>query len=44
MDTKKAKEICVKIYKFLGKELHPNRPITNLKQLQKEGYRNKLKY
>ncbi|MCZ4695261.1 S9 family peptidase [Ancylomarina euxinus] len=39
MDTKKAKEIRVKIYKFLGKELNPNKPITNLKQLQKAGYR-----
>jgi len=39
MDTKKAKEIRVKIYKFLRKELNPNKPITNLKQLQKAGYR-----
>jgi len=31
MDTKKAKEIRVKIYKFLRKVLHPNKPITNLK-------------
>ena len=39
MDTKKAKEIRVKIYKFLAKELNPNRPIRTLKDIQKAGYR-----
>lgn len=39
MDTKIAKEIRVKIYKFLAKQLKPNKPITNLSELQKAGYR-----
>jgi len=39
MDTKKAKEIRVKIYKHLAKQLKPNKPINNLKELQKAGYK-----
>ena len=39
MDTKKAKEIRVKIYQFLAKQLKPNNPIQNLKEIQKAGYR-----
>ncbi|MBI9057043.1 MAG: S9 family peptidase [Labilibaculum sp.] len=39
MDTKKAKEIRVKIYKFLAKQLKPNQPINSVKELQKVGYR-----
>jgi len=37
MDTKTAKEIRVKIYKFLSKYLKPENPITNLEQLNKAG-------
>jgi len=39
MDTKTAKEIRIKIYKFLSKHLKPENPITNLEQLNKAGYR-----
>lgn len=39
MDTKMAKEIRVKIYQFLAKQLNPNKPIQNLKEIQKAGYR-----
>ncbi|PXX98018.1 S9 family peptidase [Marinifilum breve] len=39
MDTKKAKEIRVKIYKFLSKQLKPNKPIKTLKDIQIAGYR-----
>jgi dienelactone hydrolase len=39
MDTKMAKEIRVKIYKFLAKQLNPNKPIKTLKDIQKAGYR-----
>lgn len=39
MDTKIAKEIRVKIYKHLARELKPERPIQNLNDLQKAGYR-----
>jgi len=39
MDTKKAKEIRVKIYKFLAKQLQPNKPINTLNDIQKAGYR-----
>ena len=42
MDTKIAKEIRVKIYKHLSKELKPANPIQNLNDLQKAGYRFKL--
>lgn len=39
MDTKIAKEIRIKIYKHLAKHLNPEKPIHNLKDLQKAGYR-----
>lgn len=39
LDTKKAKEIRVKIYQFLAKELKPNHPIQSLNEIQKAGYR-----
>lgn len=39
IDTKFAKETRVKIYKFLAKYLSPNRPIENLTQLKKAGYK-----
>lgn len=39
MDTKEAKEIRVKIYKFMAKQLKPNQPINSVKELQKAGYR-----
>lgn len=39
MDTKIAKEIRVKIYKHLAKELKPPKPIQSLSELQKAGYR-----
>jgi dipeptidyl aminopeptidase/acylaminoacyl peptidase len=39
MDTKIAKEIRVKIYKHLSKELKPASPIQSLSDLQKAGYK-----
>jgi dipeptidyl aminopeptidase/acylaminoacyl peptidase len=39
MDTRKAKEIRVKIYQFLAKQLKPDKPINTLKDIQKAGYR-----
>jgi len=39
MDTRKAREIRVKIYKFLGKYLNPQNQIDNLDELNKAGYR-----
>lgn len=39
MDTKTAKEIRVKIYKHLAKQLNPSKPIQNLETIQKAGYR-----
>lgn len=39
MDTKKAREIRVKIYKFLGSYLNPPNQIDNLDELNKAGYR-----
>jgi dipeptidyl aminopeptidase/acylaminoacyl peptidase len=39
MDTKKANEIRVKIYKFLDTYLHPPTPIRNVKELRKAAYR-----
>lgn len=39
MDTKKAQEIRVDIYKFLTKQLSPPNPITNVKELRKAAYR-----
>lgn len=38
MDTMTAKEIRVKIYRFLAKQLKPGKPIENLEQLQTAGY------
>ncbi len=38
IDTKTAKEIRVKIYKFLNKHLKPENPILNLEQLNNAGY------
>jgi len=39
MDTKIAKEIRVKIYKHMNKHLKPTKPINNLQDIQKAGYR-----
>ena len=39
MDTKKAKEIRLKIYRFLATYLKPARPFNSLEDLQKAGYR-----
>lgn len=39
IDTKKANEIRIKIYKFLAKELNPPKPIDNLDALRKAAYR-----
>lgn len=39
MDTQKAKEIRVKIYKHLAKYLKPNNPITNMQEIHKAGYK-----
>lgn len=39
MDTKIAKEIRLKMYKFLGKYLQPEKPIRSLKELQKAAYK-----
>lgn len=39
MDTKIAKEIRVKIYKHLARELKPASPIQSLSDLQKAGYK-----
>lgn len=39
MDTKEAKEIRVKIYKFLGKYLNPPKPINSVKELEKAAYK-----
>lgn len=39
IDTKKANEIRVKIYKFLAKELKPPHPIEDVKSLRKAAYR-----
>lgn len=39
IDTKFAKEVRLKVYKFLGKYLKPSKPFKNLRQLQKAGYR-----
>ncbi len=38
MDTKVAKEIRVEVYRFLARYLHPPRPITNVKELQRAAY------
>lgn len=39
MDTKKAKEIRLKIYKFLANYLKPARPFNSVDDLQKAAYR-----
>lgn len=39
MDTKKAKEIRVDIYKFLEKELNPPRKIRSIEDINKAGYK-----
>ncbi|MFP3861197.1 MAG: alpha/beta hydrolase family protein [Bacteroidales bacterium] len=39
MDTKKAKEIRVDIYKFLDKELNPPRKIRSIEDINKAGYK-----
>jgi len=39
MDTKKAKEIRLKIYKFLAKYLSPPKTLETLKDLEKAAYR-----
>ena len=39
MDTKKAKEIRLKIYKFLATHLKPARPFNSIDELQKAAYR-----
>jgi dipeptidyl aminopeptidase/acylaminoacyl peptidase len=39
MDTKMAKEIRYKIHNHLAKYLKPEKPFSNLKDLQKAGYR-----
>ncbi|MCD6178677.1 MAG: S9 family peptidase [Bacteroidales bacterium] len=39
IDTKKANQIRVKIYKFLSDKLRPPRPIRNLEELRKAAYR-----
>jgi len=38
LDTKKAKEIRVEIYKFLDKELDPPRKIKSIEDINKAGY------
>jgi dipeptidyl aminopeptidase/acylaminoacyl peptidase len=38
LDTKKAKEIRVKIYEFLAKYLNPAKPLNNVNQLQRAVY------
>ncbi len=39
MDTKKAKEIRIKIYSFLSNYLHPLKPIKSLEDINKAAYR-----
>jgi len=39
MDTRQANEIRVKIYKFLGAQLDPPHPITDVSALKKAAYR-----
>jgi dipeptidyl aminopeptidase/acylaminoacyl peptidase len=41
IDTKKAKEIRVKIYKHLAKYLNPDNPIKSIEDINKAGYLNK---
>lgn len=39
IDTKKANQIRIKIYKFLDEKLRPPRPIRNISDLRKAAYR-----
>jgi dipeptidyl aminopeptidase/acylaminoacyl peptidase len=39
LDTRKAKEIRLKIHKFLAKYLHPPRPITTVAEMDQAAYR-----
>ena len=39
MDTKKAKEIRIKIYNFLSRHLQPPRPIKSLDDMNRAAYR-----
>ena len=39
IDTKLAKQIRLKIYKFLAGYLHPAHPFSSLEELNKAGYR-----
>ncbi len=39
IDTKLAKQIRIKIYKFLAEYLHPAHPITSMAEIMKAGYR-----
>jgi len=39
IDSKKAKEVRLKIYKFLGGYLNPPKPLNTIKDLQKVAYR-----
>lgn len=39
IDTKKANEIRIKIYKFLAEELNPPNPIANMDALRRAAYR-----
>ncbi len=39
MDTKKAKEIRIKIYSFLSNYLHPLKPIKSMEDINKAAYR-----
>ena len=39
LDTQQAKEIRVRIYKFLAEYLHPNSPISSVDELHTAGYR-----
>ncbi|MGD9994051.1 MAG: prolyl oligopeptidase family serine peptidase [Salinivirgaceae bacterium] len=39
MDTRESKQIRIKIYQHLDKQLKPEKPINNLNDIQKAGYR-----
>lgn len=39
IDTKKAKEVRLKVYNFLARQLKPSKPFKNVKELQKAAYR-----
>lgn len=38
MDTQNAKQLRLKVYRFLAKELNPDQPFSNLQALQKASY------